>query len=243
MLYIFLFLIIHWYLSLFCQSFFLHRYGAHKMFTLSKFWELFFFVLTYISQGSSFLSPKGYAILHRMHHAYSDTEKDPHSPHFYGNIFSMMWKTKKTYSDYVYDRIQPEERFGKNIPHAPKLERFADTWFSRLAWMSLYISFYVIFATSWWMYLFLPIHFLMGPIQGAIVNWCGHKYGYQNFSEGDRSKNTLLIDFLLLGELFQNNHHHAPARANFAAKWYELDPIYPVIKVLSFFRILRPVVG
>jgi len=25
--------------------------------------------------------------LHRMHHAYSDTEKDPHSPIFYSNIF------------------------------------------------------------------------------------------------------------------------------------------------------------
>jgi len=31
----------------------------------------------------------------------------------------------------------------------------------------------------------------MGPIHGAIVNWAGHKYGYQNFDNGDRSRNTL----------------------------------------------------
>eukprot|EP01036_Dinobryon_divergens_P038408 gene38408-50429_t len=31
-------------------------------------------------EGSSFLSPRAYAILHRMHHAFSDTKRDPHSP-------------------------------------------------------------------------------------------------------------------------------------------------------------------
>ena len=75
----------HWLSSVFCQTFFLHRYGAHRQFTMSKGWERFFHLLTYVSQGSSFLHPRAYAILHRMHHAYSDTEKDPHSPHFYSN--------------------------------------------------------------------------------------------------------------------------------------------------------------
>jgi fatty-acid desaturase len=43
-------------------------------------WERFFNVLTAISQNSSYLNPRGYAVLHRMHHAYSDTEGDPHTP-------------------------------------------------------------------------------------------------------------------------------------------------------------------
>ena len=71
---ILVFFLVHWQLSVFCQSFFLHRYGAHRQFTMSKGAERFFHVLTYIAQGSSYLSPRGYAILHRMHHAYSDTE-------------------------------------------------------------------------------------------------------------------------------------------------------------------------
>ena len=41
---IFVFLILHWYLSLFGQTFFLHRYSAHKMFTMNKFWEKFFYI-------------------------------------------------------------------------------------------------------------------------------------------------------------------------------------------------------
>ena len=68
---------------------------------------------------------------------------------------------------------------------------------------------------------------MMGPIHGAIVNWCGHKYGYANFDNGDKSKNSTPFDFFMLGELFQNNHHKRPNNANFAAKWFEFDPVYP----------------
>jgi len=79
----------------------------------------------------------------------------------------------------------------------------------------------------------------MGPVHGAIVNWAGHKYGYRNFNEGDHSKNTLFFDFLMLGELFQNNHHHAGSRPNFAAKWWEVDPVYPVLRLFNRLRVIR----
>ena len=57
MLAIALFFVLHWQLSVFCQSFYLHRYGAHRMFSMSKGWERFFHLLTYLTQGASFLSP------------------------------------------------------------------------------------------------------------------------------------------------------------------------------------------
>lgn len=196
-------------------------------------------MLTYISQGSSFLSPRGYAILHRMHHAYSDTEKDPHSPHYSTNVFSMMWKTKTIYSNYVNRRVEPEKQFNRNFPEWPALERFGDTWLSRLGWIGIYVGVYAVFATSWWLWLLLPLHFAMGPIHGAIVNWSGHKYGYRNFDSTDKSRNTFVWDLFLFGELFQNNHHHRPNHPNFAMRWFELDPTYPVMKVLDVFRIIR----
>ena len=95
---ILIFFIAHWYLSLFAQTFFLHRYGAHQMFTMNPFWEKVFYCLTIIFQGSSFLNPRSYAIMHRLHHAYADTEQDPHSPMYSDNLFQMMWKTKTVYT-------------------------------------------------------------------------------------------------------------------------------------------------
>jgi stearoyl-CoA desaturase (delta-9 desaturase) len=78
----------------------------------------------------------------------------------------------------------------------------------------------------------------MGPVHGAIVNWCGHKYGYQNYDNGDVSRNTLAFDFLTGGELFQNNHHKFAMSPNFAARKFELDPTYPVIRVLAALGII-----
>lgn len=237
---ILLFFLAHWYLSLFTQSFFQHRYAAHKMFTMSTFWEKVFFVLTYVWQGSSFMSPRGYALLHRMHHAYSDTKRDPHSPHYSNNAFTMMWKTRGVYQDVLYGRSKAAERFQEgDYPEWTALEEFGNKWYSRVGWGVFYVLFYVNFATAWWQYLLLPIHFSMGAVHGAIVNWSGHKYGYQNFDNHDKSRNSLFFDFLTGGELFQNNHHKLPSRVNFGVKWWELDPTYPVIWTLDKLRVIR----
>lgn len=206
---------------------------------MNIFWERFFYLLLLISQGSSFLNPRAYAILHRMHHAYSDTEKDPHSPHFFKDVFGMMIATKNMYLAYLLHKIEPEPAFRGNYPEWPIIDRIGDSWIWRIACGLFYIWFYVTFATSWWMFLLLPIHFLMGPIHGAIVNWCGHKYGYSNHDNDDHSKNSLPWDFLLMGELFQNNHHKRPNSPNFATRWWEFDPTYPMMKVMHWLRIIK----
>jgi stearoyl-CoA desaturase (delta-9 desaturase) len=233
------FFILHWQLSVFCQSFFLHRYGAHKQFTMAKGWERFFYLLTYVAQGPGFLDPRGYAILHRMHHAYSDTEKDPHSPLFATDVMSMMWKTKGEYDAYAYKRRDPEARFEGNVPEWRLIDRLAQFWPARILWIGFYALVYFAFAPSllWWA--LFPVTLLMGPVHGAIVNWCGHKYGYQNFDNGDASRNTLFFDFLTAGELFQNNHHKFAMSPDFAARKWEVDPTYFVVRILAALGIIK----
>ena len=209
------------------------------MFKMSPFWEKFFYLSTFLAQGASFLNPRAYAIMHRMHHAYSDTEKDPHSPHFFKDVIGMMIQTKNIYLNYVRFKVEPEPAFRDNYPTWPLIDKIGDLWITRLSFAVLYIAFYVYFAEYWWMFLLLPVHFLMGPIHGAVVNWCGHKYGYSNYDNNDHSKNSLPFDFLMLGELFQNNHHKKPNNVNFALKWFEFDPSYPIIKLMHHLHIIR----
>lgn len=233
-----IFFVTHWTVSVFFQTVFLHRYGAHKQFTMSKRWERAFHLATYLAQGSSFLSARAYAILHRMHHAYSDTERDPHSPENHADVVTMMLATKRRYDAFAYRREQPEARFEADVPDWPALDRLSQTWVSRVGWAGVYTAFYAVFATSWWMWLLLPAHFVMGPIHGAIVNWCGHRYGYRNFDTDDVSRNMLLVDFVTLGELFQNNHHQHPMRQNFAVRWFEIDPAYFGMRLLGWMGII-----
>lgn len=221
------FIILHWYLSLFCQSFYLHRYISHRQFGLSTFWDRFFLILTIISQGPSFLRPEHYKVLHMRHHAHSDSDKDPHSPVVSKNIVKMMARTYREYMSIDYAR----ERF-------PKIVAIGDSLIMRLFFVVFYTFLYLIFTDSLWFLIFVPIHSLMGPIHGAIVNWCGHKYGYTNHELPDNSKNTLLVDFLMMGELYQNNHHADSSKINFADGKFEYDFTYIALSFLKKIRVV-----
>src|ERR1700743_3684662 len=136
---IIIFFISLWYVSLFSQTFFQHRYGAHGAFTMSKKWERFFFIIAYITQGAHYMSPRAYAIMHRLHHAHTDTELDPHSPNFSSNIFSMMWRTKVIYTGIYNGKIKVDEKFTKNLPEWSAFNRWANSTLSRSIWAALYI--------------------------------------------------------------------------------------------------------
>lgn len=206
---------------------------------MNKFWERFFYIFAYITQGSSYLSPHAYGILHRMHHAYADTDKDPHSPLHFSNLFAMMWQTKKIYADIMDKRIETEERFNKNLPDWPWMDKWAQSIPNRILFACLYTGFYVMFAHHWWLFVLIPVHILMGPVHGSIINWFAHKYGNVSYKLNNTSRNFIPIDILMLGENYHNNHHKFPSSSNFGIKWYEVDPIYYIMLVLQAAGIIK----
>ena len=236
---IIIFFVIHHYLSLFSQTFFHHRYSAHKMFSMSRAWEKFFFMFSWFVQGSSYLSPYAYGVMHRMHHAHADTELDPHSPKYDSNVFTMMWRTKKIYYSILTKQAVIDPKFTKEVPDWQSFDNFANSWITRLGWAAFYITFYFIFVTQWWMWLLLPFHFVMGPVHGAIINWFAHKYGYRNHNIEDTSKNLFPLEVIMWGEGLHNNHHKHPSNPNFANKWFEFDLAYPVIRALNWFGVIK----
>lgn len=233
------FFVIHWYTSLFFQTFFLHRYAAHQMFTMSRFWERMFRILTFVTQGSSYINPHTYGILHRLHHEHADTELDVHSPKYDKTFIRMMLRTAKIYDGIFFGRYPVDEKYKKNLPEWFIFDRIAEFWAVRIAVGSLYVFFYMAFADYWWMYFLLPVHFFMGPIHGAIINWWAHKWGYTNFPVDDTSKNILPFDFLMMGEGYHNNHHKHGSRPNFGFRWFEIDPSYLWILLFDKLHIIR----
>jgi stearoyl-CoA desaturase (Delta-9 desaturase) len=237
---IIIFITVLWYSGLFFQSFFLHRYAAHQSFTMSKFTEKLCFILTWITQGSNYLSAYAYGIMHRMHHAFADTENDPHSPKYDKNPILMMWRTKNRYTDILYNKVKVAEKFTKNVPNWHIFDRFASSWYSRLLWGSAYVLFFYFFATAWWQWFLLPVAWLMAPIHGMIINWFAHKYGYQNFKVDDTSRNLFHFDWLMMGEAYHNNHHKFGSRPNFGGiRWHEIDLTYSIMWILDKLKIIR----
>ena len=177
--------------------------------------------------------------MHRKHHEHSDTDKDPHSPVSFNNWFKFMYKTRDEYASFI-DKVNDGDYKDKSLPRWPLIEKVGDSYISRIGFVLLYVSIYLIFAPTYWLLFLIPIHILMGPIHGFIVNWFGHKHGYRNFKKlHDNSKNTLFIDFLMMGELYQNNHHKFPTKTNFAFRWFEFDIGFFIIKILDKLRIVN----
>jgi len=174
-----------------------------------------------------------------MHHKYSDTPEDPHSPIFFQDVFGLMRRTAKIYQD-ILKKNKYVDQFAQNYPRWKLLDHIWQTRYSRVWRWLVYIAIYVLLGAQWWMFFLLPIHFLMSPVHGAIVNRAGHMVGYVNHKDTwDHSKNTLPIDILTVGELFQNNHHKDGSNPKFANKRREVDPTYLVIKVFAALRIIR----
>ena len=52
-------------------------------------------------------------------------------------------------------------------------------------------------------------------------------------------QNLMPYDIFMLGEGYHNNHHAEGGMANFARKWYEIDPVYPIIRIMDWVGLIK----
>lgn len=150
-----------------------------------------------------------------------------------------MWRVRKFTNSVFKGKTAIESRFLKNLPDWPLLDKLAHSGFSRLFWVLAYVLFYVLFAPSAWWFLLVPLHIVMLPLHGVIINWFAHKYGSTNFKMKNTSTNLFKMDLLMMGEAYHNNHHKNPSSINFGFRWHEIDPTYGIIRVLNWLRIIK----
>ncbi|QQR76886.1 fatty acid desaturase [Candidatus Nomurabacteria bacterium] len=233
--------ILHWELSLAVQSIFMHRYSAHKQFEMKPGVEKIFWVMAFLFMGPSYLSAYVYGVLHRLHHAYSDTDKDPHPADLFSGpwgLFKLMWRTKVIYSQISKGIYPVNEKMKEGVPEWRRFDRFASSWWCRLAWAGIYISIYIWIDPPIYCYLLIPFHLTMAPVHGAIINWFAHKYGKAPNDTGDSSKNLFENDILMGGEAYHNDHHKFPSHVNFGAHG-QFDRYYRYIIFLDKIGILK----
>ncbi|TPW11133.1 MAG: fatty acid desaturase [Halothiobacillaceae bacterium] len=150
--------IVQWYIAVFMQSFYLHRFAAHGMIEMSRFWSRFFYLVTTVVQGPSFLNPRAYAILHTLHHGYSDTAQDPHSPHYHRNAVTMVWKTFQIYTDIRKRRIHTQFPIKRPCVDWPFFEALNHTRLLRILLLGGYFALYWNWASSPWLWLLIAQH-------------------------------------------------------------------------------------
>lgn len=171
------------------------------------------------------IDPKAWVAMHRLHHAHSDTKLDPHSP-VHQTVLGVALGQLRSYERILIRLIRGEPKITALVADLP----FGVHFFYRkkIWWLPYLIHAGIAVAISFAFFSPFPgLGYFLGmmshPVQGWMVNALAHKYGSENFKNGDHSKNNALVAFLVFGEGYQNNHHRYPRRANFAVKKNEID--------------------
>ena len=149
--------------------------------------------------------------MHREHHAYSDTEEDPHSPSFTGIL--------KTYFGII--TYQPKLRFAKDLLRDKLVMFFHKNYFKiNVAYDIVLLAIDPQLVV--WLHL-LPAAILWHAT--AAINVFSHLpwVGYRTYDTEDESRNSQVLSVLVAGEGYHNNHHKDPKNTNFAHRSNEFD--------------------
>ena len=240
---ILIFLFCHWYLSLFFQTFFLHRYASHNMFKMSPFWEKTFFFFTFIFQGSSFLHPAAYSVMHRRHHSFADTPKDPHSPRQRGFIFShTLWFLTHD----SFGTRWAQVRDWREYEFLMLIERYDWVPFALLGIICYIMGeacVGLVPGASGMQFLIWGFCVSTVLLYHATytVNSMAHLFGTRRFETRDNSRNNPLLAVITLGEGWHNNHHRYPGSARQGFYGWELDLAYGGILLMDWLGVIRDV--
>jgi stearoyl-CoA desaturase (delta-9 desaturase) len=164
--------------------------------------------------------------VHRKHHAFTDVEGDPHSPVLLG-----WWNVqRRNVVLYRAEARNPETlaRYAKDIPET-RLDRVLYNHGILGLAVGVTLLCLAIGPVAGLLAAFIHLNLLLGS--NAAVNAIGHHFGRRPYPNG--AGNLQWLAFITAGEGLHNNHHAAPTSAKLSHRWYEIDPGWWAIKVLS----------
>lgn len=211
---------------------FYHRAWTHQSIEIHPAVERFVLATAPWVTG---IDPKGWCTMHRLHHLYSDTEKDPHSPKHKG-FFKLLLVQLYSYEDALKGLMRKDPYYTNQV----KDLNFEVSWLNKKKlWLLPYviqigITLFIGFAFDAWLLAAAYYFGIMShPIEGWLINSFGHMIGYRNFEIDDNSRNNWIVSLLVVGEGFQNNHHKYPESAKFSIRWFEIDLGYTICLLLE----------
>lgn len=199
-----------------------HRLLSHKSFkTYGVIKTIFLWFAAISGQGS----PMFWVGVHRcLHHGYTDSAKDPHSPihGFWHSYF--LWILKFDHSTINIRGIADLFRDSACV--------FFHKWYGYIFFGTHLLVAYLDFTI--WLYMFALPAFLTFHSNCINTSFNHFKFmGYKNFETRDNSVNSVWLWPLIQGETWHNNHHNQPNNPNYGyAKWWEIDPTYWIIKAI-----------
>jgi len=217
-----------------------HRMLTHRAFQTSSALQYTFAILGSMAVQGPVIA---WVADHRKHHAHTDVDGDPHSPHVgHGDgvrgVFSGLWHAHVGWL--LVDQGRAERR-----RYAPELcedrgMRRLNRWFPLLVVYGLAIpalagylvSGSIAGAATGLLWGGLVRVFFVHHVTWSINSVC-HFTGSRRFDVDDHSTNVFWLALPTLGESWHHNHHAFPRSAQHGLRWWELDPSAMVIGAME----------
>ena len=209
-----------------------HRLLTHRGYKVPKPVEYFLTVCgTLALEGGAI----NWVATHRIHHAFSDAEGDPHTPRdgvWWSHIGWILRGTAQQHDEETLRRYAPDlmrDRFH--------------VWLNRFFFLPLVLLGLLLFAAGGWPLLLWGIFLrvTVGLHVTWLVNSATHLWGSQRFESGDDSRNNWWVALMSFGEGWHNNHHAHPTSARHGLAWYEVDINWWGIRTLQLLGLAKSV--
>jgi stearoyl-CoA desaturase (Delta-9 desaturase) len=198
--------------------------GYHRMFTHRSFQSSRVFTAIIAVAGT--MAVQGSVITwvadHRKHHAFTDQDGDPHTPHGFGpglkGAIQGLWHA---HIGWLFETVgtADRERFVPDLVKDPLMQRIDKLFFPivvagflipfGLGW-AISGSFVVGLLTILWAG-FVRV-FLLHHVTWSINSVC-HFFGRRRFDVEDESRNVFWLAPFSMGEAWHHNHHAFPTSA------------------------------
>jgi stearoyl-CoA desaturase (delta-9 desaturase) len=217
-----------------------HRLLTHRSFQTSKRLERAFAVLGSMAVQGPVIS---WVADHRKHHAHTDEEGDPHSPHVgHGGgvrgVLSGLWHAHSGWLMSTQGRAD-WKRYAPDLYEDPGMRTIA-RHFVPLVLASLALPALAGYAVSGTLagaatgllWGGLVRIFFVHHITWSVNSVC-HYFGTRRFTTDDRSTNVFWLALPSLGESWHHNHHAFPRSAVHGLRKREIDPSALIIGTME----------
>jgi stearoyl-CoA desaturase (Delta-9 desaturase) len=225
-----------------------HRLLTHRSFQTHKWVEYTLAVAGSMAVQGPVMS---WVADHRKHHAHTDQEGDPHSPHGHGGGFrgavAGLWYA---HMGWLFDRAGQAEhsRYARDL-YEDRGMRFIHSGFALWVAIGIGIPFAVGYAIDGTLGGALTAAvwggavrvFMLHHVTWSINSVC-HFFGRRRFAVDDHSTNVFWLALLSFGESWHHNHHAFPRSAMHGLRWWEVDPTAWIIRAMKRTRLAWNVV-
>jgi stearoyl-CoA desaturase (delta-9 desaturase) len=180
---------------------------------------------------------------HRKHHACSDHEGDPHSPHVdhgdgWRGVIRGLFHAHLGWL-FIHTQRGSKDRFAPDLLCDPVV-RAIDRSFLLWAVLGLALPFglgvaiggSVVAGLTGLLWGGAVRVFVLHHVTYSINSLC-HMFGQRRFPTNDESRNLFWLALPTLGEAWHNNHHAFPTSAEHGLRRWEIDPSALLIRVLE----------